>query len=149
MIPDFDIDGNLPPGTHASDWEAFATRFGTNGHRKRLLAGMKQMLLSLKSAGCRRVHIDGSFVTNKELPNDFDGCWERAGMSLMNLQQHDPVLLDFTNGRRAQKLKYGGEMFPADTTEGITGRTFIAFFSMDKSTANPKGLVEIDLGGLK
>jgi hypothetical protein len=107
------------------------------------------MLFSLKSAGCRKVHIDGSFVTDKELPNDFDGCWERAGMSLANLQQHDPVLLDFTDGRRAQKLKYGGEMFPADATEGITGTTFIAFFSRDKNTANAKGIVEIDLGGLK
>jgi hypothetical protein len=149
MIPDFDKDGNLPPGTHASDWEAFATRFGTNGHRKRLLAGMKQMLLSLKSVGCRKALIDGSFVTNTDLPSDFDGCWERTGMSLINLQRHDPVLLDFTNGRRAQKLKYGGEMFPADVTEGVTGKTFIEFFSKDKSTGNAKGLVEIDLGGLK
>jgi hypothetical protein len=148
MIPDFDRDGNLPPGFHASDWDAFVKRFGTNGHRRRLLAGMKQMLLSLKSVGCMKVLIDGSFVTDKDFPNDFDGCWERTGMSLIDLQQHDPILLDFTNGRRAQKLRYGGEMFPADAAEGITGRTFIDFFSKDKSTANAKGLVEIDLGGL-
>jgi hypothetical protein len=148
MIPDFDKDGNLPPGHHLTDWDGFVVRFGTNAHRRRLLAGLKQLLLSLKSVGCGRVFLDGSFISSKELPSDFDGCWDRTGMSLPDLKLKDPVLLDFTNGRRAQKLKYGGEMFPADVTEGTSGRTFINFFSQDKDTSNAKGLVEINLGGL-
>ncbi len=148
MIPDFDKDGNLPPGLHATDWDAFAARFGTNSHRKRLLVGMKEMLLSLKSVGCSKVFMDGSFITSKDLPSDFDGCWDKAGMSFPDLKRNDPVLLDFTNGRRAQKLKYGGEMLPADATEGRSGKTFINFFSKDKNTSNAKGLVEINLGGL-
>jgi len=148
MIPDFDQDGNLPPGFHTADWAAFVIRFGTNNHRRRLLVGLKEMLLSLKSVGCRKVYMDGSFVTSKDLPSDFDGCWERAGVSLPDLKQNDPVLLDFTDGRRAQKLKYGGEMFPANATEGRSGQAFINFFSKDKNTSNAKGLVEINLGGL-
>ncbi len=101
---------------------------------------------ALKVAGCRRVYIDGSFVTltiGRE-PGDFDGCWEIAGV---NLQQLDPVLMDFTHPRAAQKAKYGGEMFPAEfPADGI--RTFLEFFQRDKHTGAPKGIVALDLGAL-
>jgi len=44
------------------------------------------------AAGCRTAYVDGSFVTAKEDPEDFDGCWESEGVSLKAL---DPVLCDF------------------------------------------------------
>ena len=43
-------------------------------------------------AGCRRAYVDGSFVTAKEVPGDFDGCWEAEDVDPDAL---DPVLLDF------------------------------------------------------
>ena len=46
----------------------------------------------------------------------------------------------------AQKLKYGGEMFPADLVEAKSGRVFLEFLSKDKDTGDPKGIVVIDLG---
>src|SRR5208283_5102836 len=121
MIPDFDADGNLPPGRHRGSWKEFEKRFGTSLRRRQLLGGMKRMLLSLKDAGCRRVFMDGSFVTRKADPGDYDGCWDRAGVDLLKLQKADPVLVNFSNKRLGQKLKYGGEMFPADLLEGRTG----------------------------
>jgi len=57
----------------------------------------------------------------------------------------DPILLDFSNGRAAQKAKYLGELFPAETPEGSTGRTFLEFFQIDKQTGRPKGIVGINL----
>ena len=57
---------------------------------------------SLRLAGCRTVYIDGSFVTNKEIPNDFDACWEEAGVAPELL---DPVLLRFDAGRAEQKAR--------------------------------------------
>jgi hypothetical protein len=148
VIPDPDSTGNLPPGRHCATWEELERRFGTNERRRTLLAGMKRMLLSLKGAGCRRAFIDGSFVTTKDLPSDFDGCWSRTGVDLALLKSSDPVLLDFSNKRARQKLKYGGEMFPAEMVEGLSGRIFLNFFSRDKNTGDPKGIIEIDLGGL-
>jgi len=106
------------------------------------------MLLSLKDAGCGRVFLDGSFVTSKVNPEDYDGCWDRAGMDLSNLLKRDPVLLDFRNKRFAQKLKYGGEMFPADLLEASSGTVFLEFFERDKDSGDQKGIVEIDLGEL-
>ena len=60
------------------------------------------MLENLKAAGCRTVYVDGSFVTSKELPNDYDACWEEAGVDPETL---DPVLLTFDAGRATQKAK--------------------------------------------
>ena len=40
------------------------------------MAGLRAALESLKSAGCRTVYLNGSFVTSKEAPNDFDACWD-------------------------------------------------------------------------
>lgn len=148
MIPDFDHSGNLPPGRHNASWDEFVKRYGTNDRRRQLLAGMKRMLLSLKSFGCQRAYIDGSFVSKKENPGDYDGCWSRVGVNLQELRKDDPVLVDFSNQRIAQKVKYGGEMFPAEMTEGKSGRLFLEFFERDKTTGDAKGIVEIDLGGL-
>jgi len=148
MIPDFNADGNLPPGRHSGSWKEFEKRFGTSIRRRHLLAGMKRMLLSLKHAGCKRVFIDGSFATSKVDPEDYDGCWDRNGMDLLELLKRDPILLDFRNRRLAQKLKYGGEMFPADLIEASSGTVFLDFFERDKNTGDKKGIVEIDLGEL-
>ncbi|HEV3079165.1 MAG TPA: hypothetical protein VGY66_05275 [Gemmataceae bacterium] len=93
-------------------------------------------------AGCRRAYIDGSFVTRKQRPGDYDGCWETTGVDLRKL---DPVLLTFDQGRAAQKAKYGGEFFPARFTEGGSGTTFLEFFQTDKETGAPKGIVILQL----
>ena len=75
-------------------------------------------------------------------PNDFDGCWNISGVDPTKL---DPVLLDFSDGRAAQKAKYLGELFPAEIPEGASGRTFLEFFQIDKHTGGQKGIVGIDL----
>src|SRR5689334_19202020 len=105
MIPDLDADGNLPPGIHAVTWRELEARCGSNPHRRQLLSGLRRAAEVLKIAGCQAIYVDGSFVTSKAVPLDFDGCWDRKGMSLVLLQAADPVLLDFANRRAAQKAK--------------------------------------------
>lgn len=102
---------------------------------------MRAALLAFQQAGCRTVYIDGSFVTAKDAPGDFDGCWDPKGVFLDKL---DPVFLDFSNKRAAQKAKYGGEMFTAGSPAGPAGRTFLEFFQQDRE-GNPKGIVAFDL----
>ena len=112
MIPPLQpTTGNLPPGVHEATWADLVARYGSTPHRLALLSGLKAALDALRAAGCRRVYIDGSFVTAKERPADFDGCWEVDGVDLAQL---DPVLMTFAQRRAAQKRKYGGELFPAD-----------------------------------
>lgn len=88
------------------------------------------------------MYVDGSFVTVKEAPGDFDGCWDPLDV---DGKQLDPVLLDFTNKRVAQKAKYGGELFPSLALADPAGNTFLEFFQIDKATGEAKGIVAIDL----
>lgn len=145
MIPPFDGRGCLPPGIHWATWEEITEHFGTSPYRRTLLAGMKRALNALKVAHCQTVYLDGSFVTAKDVPGDFDACWSLEGVIPELL---DPVLLNFENLRAAQKTKYYGELFPADFTADIDGRTFIEFFQNDKDTGQPKGIIALDLGRL-
>jgi hypothetical protein len=142
MLPPFTRDGLLPPGIHKATWKEFVDRFGTTPQRRKLLAGLKAAIKSLRAAGCRTVYIDGSFVAAKQHPNDFDGCWDIEGVEPELL---DPILLTFDAGRATQKAKYRGELFPAQMGEGGSGLTFLEFFQVDKETGNQKGLVVLDL----
>ena len=73
MIPDFDPKtGYLPPGVHDASWKEVAERFAANPYRQRLVAGLLAALRNLAAAGCKRALLDGSFVTAKETPSDFD-----------------------------------------------------------------------------
>ncbi len=142
MILSFDARGRLPAGVHPADWPEFIARFGFSDRRKRLLTGLVAALQSLRDAGCRLAYVDGSFVTAKRDPGDFDACWDVAGVDPDRL---DPALLDFTQGRAAQKAQYGGELFPAELPEGLSGRTFLEFFQTDRDTGAAKGIVSLNL----
>ena len=146
VIPALQVDGTLPAGVHVATWTEIETAFGGSAWRKRLLRGLRAALASLKAAGCPTAYIDGSFVTAKKAPGDFDACWEMVGVDATKL---DPVLLDFSNKRARQKAKFGGELFPAGWPADATGMTFVRFFQVDKQTGNPKGIVAIDLGKWK
>jgi hypothetical protein len=142
MIPLFDDTGNLPPGIHEATWQEFVDCFGTTPHRRVLLEGLQTALEALRDAGCSMAYINGSFVTAKRRPNDFDGCWDIEGVDPDRL---DPILLSFDRGRAAQKARYRGELFPAQFHEGGSGGTFLEFFQIDKETGNPKGIIVLDL----
>ena len=144
MLPTFDKTGNLPAGIHWASLKEFEKRFGTNTHRKELLAGLKKVAANLSAADCQALYVDGSFITSKELPNDFDACWSIVGV---NFDLVDPVLIDrndFENGRKKQKAKFGGELFPAEMIEGNSGKPFLEFFQTDRD-GKPKGIVGIKL----
>lgn len=144
MLPTPDPStGYLPPGVHEAPWAEIAARFGANGHRSRLVGGLLSALQNLAGAGCRMVLLDGSFVSEKDLPRDYDGAWDTVGVDPARL---DPVLLDFSNGRAAMKTKYLGELFPA-TAAAAPGVRYRDFFMRDRN-GTPKGVVHIDLGRL-
>jgi len=88
----------LPPGIHEATWAEVVAVFGYTEHRRTLLVGLKAAFEFLRSAGCRRAYIDGSFVTSKEIPGDFDACWEVEGVDLPRLARLAPVLFDLRLG---------------------------------------------------
>ena len=76
MIPRWSTNGDLPPGVHFATWPELEDRLAFNSRRHRMLAGFRQACEELRKAGCRLVYLDGSFVTRKQRPGDFDACWE-------------------------------------------------------------------------
>ena len=129
MIPPLGSNGLLPAGGQRASWREFAARFATTPRRRQLLAGLHAAVASLRKAGCREVYINGSFVTKKHHPADYDGCWSVVEVDPNLL---DPVLLLFDHGRAAQKAKFGGELFPAELPEGASGLRFVDFFQRAK-----------------
>lgn len=144
MIPAFDIRGGLPPGIHAATWDEIVDRYATNTRRKLMLNGLLAALRSLRDAGCKTAYLDGSFITVKADPGDFDACWDPRHVDPSLL---DTELLDFRAGRAAQKLRYGGELFPASVAaKGDATTTFLEYFQHQRGNGEPKGIVAIELG---
>jgi len=144
IIPPFDNNGNLPPGIYYCSWDDFVERFSTNPRRSRLILGLKKAIEQLKAAGCRTIYINGSFVTQKPEPKDFDACWDFEGVDINYLRREAPVLLNLYDKRAAQKAKYGGELFPSDLVVDEAGTSAFDLFQVDINS-NRKGIIAIDL----
>lgn len=145
MIPEFDESGILPSGVHWAEWSEFQEIFGTNLTRQRMVDGLELAMMQLKAAGCRTIYIDGSFVTSKQKPGDFDACWEDNGVDINYLESIAPALFNFALRRAEQKIKYKGEIFPSNYPANDSGTAYIDFFQFDTRTNTRKGIIAIDL----
>lgn len=121
--------------------EAVVGRFSGNPQRDRLLEGLLRAIDNPYDAGCRRVYLNGSFVTSKPEPNDFDVTWETEGVDFSKVS---PMLLDrddlLIHRCRRQQAEFGGELLP-DQYFGIDS---LSAFQRDRS-GQPKGIIAIDL----
>jgi hypothetical protein len=132
----------LQPGIHEATFQEIEERFATNETRRLLFEGFRAGAEALMKAQRKTVYLDGSFVTEKDYPGDFDLCWDPVGVDDTKL---DPVLLDFSEGRRKQKAKFGGEFFPTSAkADGVF--TFLEFFQHDRDIGKEKGILRIRLG---
>lgn len=116
--------------------------FATNTWRRELFGGLVLACGKLRLAGCLTIYLDGSFVTEKPEPGDFDACWDPTGVDLAKL---DPLFLEFANGRAAQKAAFKGEFFLSSMMCEDVGQAFVDFFQRDRFTGKQKGIVSIPL----
>jgi hypothetical protein len=131
----------LPPGVHPATLAEVAKMFATNARRRALYDGLLRAAGALRAAGCGRLYLDGSYVTAKAVPGDYDACWDPTGMDGAKL---DPVFLNFNDKRQAMKDKFGGEFFPASMANTPT-QTFLDFFQIERFTGKAKGILLIIL----
>ena len=144
MIPSLNrVFGTLPVGIHVATWDEVEATFGNSPKRKTLLEGLKRACLALRAAGVAHLYLDGSFVTGKRNPGDWDACYSGVGVDSSKM---DSVLLDFTNERAAQKAKYSGEVFVAEMAATTLGQPYLDFFQTERNTGRKKGIVCVDLG---
>ena len=140
MIPSFADIGSpwevLPPGIHEATMDEIEDRFAISEHRKNLFNGLKQGTDLLQTAGCRTIYLNGSFVTEKPFPKDYDACWDTSGVDISKV---DPVFFDFSENRKKQKALYYGEFFPSSfSADGAL--SFFKYFQIDKHTGKTKGI---------
>lgn len=96
-----------------------------------MLDGVMRVARDLGQARCQRVWLDGSFVTTKEFPADFDLCYDLATTEIDELPA---VLLDPASAKRV----YGGDIFPTHPA-----LSFISFFQRDRD-GHLKGIIQFD-----
>ena len=73
-LPDFDNNGDLPPGVHRAAWTDVMARFGEgSGQREVCTRRLAHLHERARRTGClQRFIIFGSYVTAKTNPNDVD-----------------------------------------------------------------------------
>jgi len=140
MIPDFENNGKLPPGIHHATWDEFIKKFGYNNKRVWLLKGLRLLLDELNEVRCTAVYVDGSFVTKKEIPGDYDLCWKMDGVLIEDL---DSALTNYTQaGKEIIEEKYRGDIRGAEFAVRETGKSYLEFFQHDRD-GRSKGIVEL------
>lgn len=107
MIPALTGDGMLPPGSHEATVEEVRRRFGTgNRTRTRLMRGLQAVLRMAGMAGASLLYLDGSFVTDKKEPGDWDAVlllpvgariWSKEALALAD--------------RPEIRKRHGGDLF--------------------------------------
>lgn len=152
MIPTYEPEGQLPPGQYMATWHEVTTHYGYNPRRRRLLRGLLRALVALRDAGVPRVYLDGSFVTTKRMPNDFDGCWEVPDTGVDEARLEAAGLLSFANGCAAQKALYFGELWLSEMDIAQHGPedegTFLPLYQGLIDDDVPKGIVVVELDTL-
>lgn len=71
-IPDFDPNGRLPGGIHICSGQEFINRFCSDDNRRQFTKPISDILDFAKDRYAVHIFVGGSFITNKEKPNDID-----------------------------------------------------------------------------
>lgn len=142
-LPALSNNGLMPPGIHEASWKEFSSRFGYNAARKEQLFNMELLLQEMrKQKAGDRAFVGGSFVSNKEIPGDFDMTWRVSGERIGELQKSAPILVD----RTLQKANLGGELmatYPNSPGDGVLG-----FLQYNHRARSKVGVVEINVDTL-
>jgi hypothetical protein len=135
------IVAHMRKGAPLATWQELRERYGYTPWRRRLLDGLLEALRLLRAAGCGRAWIEAALSRRREVPSDFDACWDAQGV---DFDLVDERLLTFDRGRATQKAAFLGELFIADVRADPQGTLFRDFFQTDHD-GRRKGIIVIDL----
>lgn len=147
-IPTLTATGELPPGIHMATIGEVESAFGQSSDRRRLLLkGLKEAMAIFKVANVSKILVDGSSTTDKEEPNDIDGCWSAEGVDVQLLDRRFwdfETPQEFEKNRNEIKNEFGIDFFIAEIIEGGSGKPFPEFFQTNRD-GDPKGIIQINL----
>lgn len=135
----------LPPGVHETDLAEIEEKMGWTSRRRALIAGLRRALELMRDCGARRVYLNGSFVTEKDRPNDIDGCYDLSeGVTEEELERMAPVFPPNPENRAKARELFGVDFFPAAAKELGSGQPFLRFFQKDRE-GRERGVLVIGL----
>ena len=141
-IPAFNADGFLPEGVHRATDAEVTFRFG-GGNRRRnwLVLRVRRWIELARAVKARRLLIDGSFVTDKEDPQDVDAVIQiPADFDGLLASGYEPALelKEMFETRRPE------EIFSAEDERDWN--RWVDFFSRSREPdRRRKGLIEVIL----
>lgn len=109
MIPEFNRHGELPKGIHDATLKQIRKRYAITAHRTTLYECFEDWVDHMRAAGCQTFHLDGSFITSKHHPGDYDALWDARGVDLAKI---DPCLLDYPKDLEVINERFAGDIFP-------------------------------------
>lgn len=145
MIPSFIVVPGvlwplLPSGVYDATMEEVYKHYAINEKRRRLFEGFNKAADNIFGAGSPQIYLDGSYVTAKPEPGDYDALWDRRFVDPALL---DPLFIQLRMGTDRQKAKYLGEFFPSAAIEVNSRKPFMEFFKTDRLTGTEKGIIRI------
>ncbi len=140
MIPEPNANGELPPGVHPATMNEIKQRYATNPTRRAQYEGLTEACAGLAAARCPTLWLNGSFITTKDEPGDYDAAFDPDGIDWHHLGLHHPELMDFDHPRTTQKRRYQGEILPR-----YAGVADMVDFFQHNRDGQPKGIIAIDL----
>lgn len=148
MLPPFRADGWLPEGHHRASWEEIDAVFGgeAGSQRAQVFSRLRQWREAARAAGLGGLLIlDGSFISQKADPGDFDAIFVYDEPAAARLAQSADAR-DLISYSRC-KERFAADIF---TYSATSVRDFPAFcrtdgFDRDQRTQEPKGVVEVPL----
>jgi hypothetical protein len=147
VLPEFDIDGDLPPGIyHATfdELERRLSRFVVSDRRISLFAKFNQLMAMARSSGIvDRLVLGGSFVTSKPEPNDIDIVIVLS--TDLDFDALTPSQYAVTDRSALRRVLKTGALDVITVRSGTTQMDLVLEFFQSKRDNKQVGVVEVKL----
>ena len=158
MIPNFNEEGNLPPGIYRPNLHEFKNRFVVNCATSKTRGNIYSSYINY----CNEIiafniasknWVDGSFTTEKKDPGDIDIVVHFDALKLNSIKERVTIatrLLDKINTKSIFHCHtFAVPVYPPHDPRHVQtylqSKKWEKWFSRDKITKKSKGLIEFDL----
>ena len=146
-VPDLNSDGMLPVGIFDCTLEEIRQRFGAfkcSDRRPRLFARFEDLVIAMKRAKIfEAVLIDGSFVTDKPVPNDIDlVAVLRPGH---DFERVFPMFEYALLSRQLLRQRFGFDVMVVERDSSLYNKAVEFFGRVRESTQLRKGLLRLPI----
>ncbi len=141
MIPELTREGLLPPGRHEATLGEIRRRFGVGTPvRVRLMKGLEAVLRLARKMEATVLYLDGSFVTDKKEPGDWDAVLlVPAGA---RIGSKEALLLA---NRQEIRKRIGGDLFTVSVEDPEVPAHYVERVFVRDREGRPKGLAVLKL----